>query len=66
MQNMESGKHNPPGLSDADMDAWDFADQKVSEHIAVKKVDHNEVIKSVQSMTKNRKLFASKDRCRQR
>ena len=45
MQNMESGKHNPPGLSDADMDAWDFANQKVSEHIAVKKVDHNEVIK---------------------
>lgn len=57
MQNMESGKHNPPGLSDADMDAWDFADQKVSEHIAVKKVDHNEVIKIRSEYAKKQESF---------
>ena len=57
MQNMESGKHNPPGLSDADMDAWDFANQKVSEHIAVKKVDHNEVIKIRSEYAKKQESF---------
>ena len=39
------------------MDAWDFANQKVSEHIAVKKVDHNEVIKIRSEYAKKQESF---------
>ena len=56
MQNMESGKHNPPGLSDADMDAWDFANSgKV--RAGRKKVDHNEVIKIRSEYAKKQESF---------
>lgn len=39
------------------MKAWDFANQKVSEHIAVKKVDHNEVIKIRSEYAKKQESF---------
>ncbi len=34
-----------PGLTDADLSAWNFADSKVNEHIAINKVDSSEVVK---------------------
>ena len=57
MQNMESGKHN---LRDYLMQIWMrgiLQIRKCPEHIAVKKVDHNEVIKIRSEYAKNRKAF---------
>ena len=42
---LESGEYTGyPGLSDADVKAWQFADSKLNEHIAISKVDPNEVV----------------------
>ena len=54
---LENGTHTLPNMSKADMKAWDFANQKVSEHIAVKKVDHNEVIKIRSEYAKKQESF---------
>ena len=43
---VEAGKSTGhPGLTDADLSAWNFADSKVNEHIAINKVDSSEVVK---------------------
>lgn len=54
---VKNGTHTLPDMSKADMKAWDLADQKVSEHIAVKKVDHNEVIKIRSEYAKKQENF---------
>jgi hypothetical protein len=42
---LESGEYTGyPGLSDADVKAWQFADSKLNEHIAISKVDPKEVV----------------------
>lgn len=44
--NLESGKASPyPGLSEADVAAWDFANSKLNEHITIKDVDTDAVVK---------------------
>lgn len=43
---VESGNNTGyPGLSDADVKIWKFADNKLNNHIALNKVDFNEVVK---------------------
>lgn len=44
-ENMEAGKSTGhPGLSEADIKAWKFADRKVDEHIAISKVDTDAIV----------------------
>ena len=46
LADMEAGKVNPyPGLSEADITAWDLANGKLNEHIVIKDVDTDAVIK---------------------
>ena len=46
LADMEAGKVNPyPGLSEADIAAWDLANGKLNEHIVIKDVDTDAVIK---------------------
>ena len=44
-RNLESGKNTGyPGLTDADISAWNFGDTKLNEHIAISKIDPDEVL----------------------
>ena len=45
-RNLESGKNTGyPGLTDADIKAWKLGDAKLDEHIAISKIDPDEVVK---------------------